>query len=59
MNNICDFNGVVDYPYEKISFKKVNNRNLELAICYPKTIKPVGCVIFIHGGGWKSDDTRL
>ena len=40
---------------ERVTYKSINGQNLEYAICYPKT-EPKGVALFIHGGGWKSDD---
>ena len=40
---------------EKVVYKSINGQNLEYAICYPE-IEPKGVALFIHGGGWRSDD---
>ena len=41
-------------PVERHFLKKTTGEPLELLVCFPQT-QPKACIIFIHGGGWKSD----
>lgn len=45
-------NGVIT---EKVVYKTVNGINLGFDVCYPSRL-PKCVMIFIHGGGWRSDD---
>lgn len=33
----------------------MGDQKLDMIVCYPKLESPKGCILFIHGGGWKSD----
>ena len=39
---------------EKGIYKTPGGKRLDMLICYPQTT-PKGCILLIHGGGWKSD----
>ncbi len=44
---------VEQFPFSHYVYKTTDDQELGLIIAYPQ-IKPNACILFIHGGGWRS-----
>jgi len=60
--NVFDlFRGIAspDRPYQRLVYSQIDNQELRLDFYQPaNSLKPAPCVIVIHGGSWRSGDSR-
>ena len=52
-----DKNEVEKVECKTFVYRTVNEKKLLAAVCFP-TAEPSGCVMFIHGGGWRADSSE-